>query len=387
MFKSRFAYSCCIVGAAVCWGLTGIFTRTLTGYGFDAEQIQFVRVASTLVFMTIACFVVSVRSFRIKLKDLWVFLGSGLLSVTMFGMAYMNAQQQMSLSLAVVLLYTSPIWVVLLSAVLFKERITGGKIAALVLVAGGAVFTVGLIGGEISATPFGLLLGLISGFGYALYSIFTRFAYNKGYAALTVTFYTFLFSTIATSFFCDVPGLIEKTLHPTAEMLAAGGSTLTIFAWQMGMGALTCFLPYVLYSQGLKDVENGKASILASMEMVVATLISVAIYAEPFTWMNGIGIVLVFAGIVAMNSPSFRRRPKRARTPRVHTDGEQSGGEPVSRAQEQPLQADGEQSGGEHTGGEPVTRAQEALQEQPQLQQEQPQASQSDSQQPGESED
>jgi len=310
MFKSRFAYSCCIVGAAICWGLTGIFTRTLTDYGFSAEQILFARTFSTLVLMVITCLIVSFRSFRIKLKDLWVFLGSGLLSVTMFGTAYMNAQQQMSLSLAVVLLYTSPIWVVLLSAVLFKERITGGKVAALVLVAVGAVFTMGVIGGDVSATPMGILLGLISGFGYALYSIFTRFAYNKGYNALTVNFYTFLFSTIAVAFFCDVPGLIEKTLHPSAAVLAAGGSTPIILAWQIGMGSLTCFLPYVLYCQGLKDVENGKASILASMEMVVATLTSVFVYSEPFTLMNAIGIVLVLAGIVAMNGTHLFRRKK-----------------------------------------------------------------------------
>ena len=109
---------------------------------------MFIRCFLPLVLLGAYMLVFRRQAFKIKLKDLWVFLGAGLLSLTMFGLAYMNAMQEMSLSMAVVLLYTSPIFVILLSAPLFKERITPVKVVALVLVIIGAVFTTGVVTGR-----------------------------------------------------------------------------------------------------------------------------------------------------------------------------------------------------------------------------------------------
>ena len=252
-----------------------------------------------LVLLALYMLVFNRAAFKIKLKDLWCFLGSGLLSLTMFGLAYMSAMQEMSLSMAVVLLYTSPIFVILISAPLFKERITPAKIIALVLVVVGAVCTTGVIMGSLNITAIGLVYGIISGLGYALYSIFSRLAFQRGYKPLTVTFYTFLFSVIALAFLCDpweIPSMI---------------TTPSLVGWIMALGIVTCLIPYLLYTKGLEGIENGTASILATIEMVVATLVSALFFQEPFGLANLIGIVLVFAGIVVMNV----RIPQKASAP------------------------------------------------------------------------
>ena len=124
----------CVAAAATCWGFTGLFNRYLTVLGFTQTQLFFVRCFVPLVVLGLWLLIRDRSAFRIRLRDLWMFLGSGLLSLTMFGLAYFSAMQVMSLSVAVVLLYTSPVWVVLLSAPLFKERITWLKVLALILV-------------------------------------------------------------------------------------------------------------------------------------------------------------------------------------------------------------------------------------------------------------
>lgn len=294
---NRFGYSACVILAGICWGLTGLCNRFITPAGFSQSQIMFVRGFIPLILLAIYMLAFKRDAFKIKLKDLWVFLGSGLLSLTMFGLAYMSAMQEMSLSMAVVLLYTSPIFVILLSAPLFAERITPAKVIAVALVIVGAVCTTGVITGSLTVTTKGLLFGIISGLGYALYSIFSRFAFQRGYSPLTVTFYTFLFSVIALAFLCEpwqIPSLI---------------ATPGIAGWLLALGVVTCLIPYLLYTKGLEGVENGTASILATIEMVVATLVSALFFHEPFGWANLIGIVLVFAGIVIMNV----RKPERAR--------------------------------------------------------------------------
>lgn len=258
---------------------------------------MFVRSFLPLVVLFLYLLVFNRAAFKIKLKDLWCFLGSGLLSLTMFGLAYMNAMQEMSLSMAVVLLYTSPVFVILLSAPLFKERITPAKIVSLVLVIVGAVCTTGVITGSLTITPRGLLFGIISGLGYGLYSIFSRFAFQRGYSSMTVTFYTFLFSSIALTALSEpweIPSLIVSP---------------QIGCWLFALGIVTALVPYLLYTKGLEGVENGTASILATVEMVVATLVSALFFQEPFGLANLIGIVLVFAGIVVMNVRIPRKTP------------------------------------------------------------------------------
>lgn len=286
-----------MVLAGVCWGLTGLCNRFITPAGFSQSQIMFVRSFLPLVVLFLYLLVFNRAAFKIKLKDLWCFLGSGLLSLTMFGLAYMNAMQEMSLSMAVVLLYTSPVFVILLSAPLFKERITPAKIVALVLVIVGAVCTTGVITGSLTITPRGLLFGIISGLGYGLYSIFSRFAFQRGYSSMTVTFYTFLFSSIALTALSEpweIPSLIVSP---------------QIGFWLFALGIVTALVPYLLYTKGLEGVENGTASILATVEMVVATLVSALFFQEPFGLANLIGIVLVFAGIVVMNVRIPRKTP------------------------------------------------------------------------------
>ena len=277
--------------AGICWGLTGGCNRFITAEGFSQNQIMFVRTGVALILMAIILCIKDRAAFRIKLKDVWLFLGSGIASLALFGVSYFQAMQLMSLSAAAVLLYMAPIFVVLMSAIFFKERITAQKVVALVLIVAGAALTTGFVGGgAVQITGTGLVFGLLSAIGYALYSIFSKAALQRGYSANTITFYTFLFCTVAVGILAGVP--------QTLQLVAASKSSIF---WTVCIGVVTCLLPYMLYTRGLQGVENGRASIIASVELIVATLVSVFFFHETFLFVNFIGIVLVFAGIICVN--------------------------------------------------------------------------------------
>ena len=280
----------CVIFAATCWGTTGMANRFLTPLGLSQTQILFIRVFLAAVFLGAFLLVRDRGAFRIHWKDLWLFFGTGVCSLMFFGISYFNAMQEMTLSIAVVLLYTAPIFVVILSAILFKERITAVKVLALALIILGALCTTGLIQGGGAVSVRGLLFGICSGLGYALYSIFSRYALNRGYSSLAISFYTMVFASLGTAFIADLPGL--------AQVAFTDGHGLF---WELYMGLVTCALPYIFYTRGLEGLENGPASIAASWEMVMATLCSVIIFHEPLGWLAALGIVLVLGGIVAMN--------------------------------------------------------------------------------------
>ena len=135
----------------------------------------------------------------------------------------------------------------------------------------------------------GVLLGIMSGLGYALYSIFGRFALQRGYSSNTVSFYTFLFSAAA-----------SLALNATAP-LPAVQATPAVMGWCLFLGIICCLVPYALYTKGLANVENGRASVIASLEVVVASLVSVAVFHEPVSATSVLGVALVITGIVVMN--------------------------------------------------------------------------------------
>ena len=177
---------------------------------------------------------------------------------------------------------------VLLSAVLWKEPVTKRKLLALLLTLVGCALVCGVFSGGLTVTLAGILLGLGAGFFYALYSIFAPCALAH-YSSMTVTVWTFLFA--GTGALALVPG--SKTLGPALSRpdmwLAAAG--LVVFS---------TVLPYVFYTKGLSRVEAGKASIMASLEPVVASLTGILVFGEPVNAATAAGIACVLAGVAIL---------------------------------------------------------------------------------------
>ena len=146
-----------VVLAGIFWGSMGIFVRGLSAYGFSPIQIVSLRMTvAALVFILILLFR-GADDLKIRLRDLPLFLGLGLASVLFFTICYFSAIEMMTLSAAAILLYTSPIWVMLMSLIFFRERLGPEKLLALALAFSGCVLVSGLGGGGLS--PAGLLIG------------------------------------------------------------------------------------------------------------------------------------------------------------------------------------------------------------------------------------
>ena len=279
-----------IILAAILWGTIGIFTRELLGFGFTPIQITGARCAVTAVCMVGFLLLVDREKLKIDLKDIWMFIGTGLLSIVFFNICYFTSIQYLTLSVASVLLYTAPFFVMLMSLFLFHERMTVQKGLALALAFGGCILTAGIIGGDIGTiSTVGILIGLGSGFGYALYTIFGRVALKK-YHPLTITAYTFSVAAIGILPFCNVP-----------EMIGLSVGNLGVLPYILILGIVCTVLPFLLYTKGLQHVEAGKASVMAFVEPMVATLIGIFLFNEQMTLLNITGVVLIFAAIVLLN--------------------------------------------------------------------------------------
>lgn len=277
-----------VLTSATLWGCMGWFARQLNAVSLFAMEVVELRVVVGILCVGTYLALFHREKLRVRLRDLWCFVGTGLCSLLFFSWCYFTGMRHTSLSVMGVLLYTAPVFVMLMSAVLFREKLTAPKVAALLMTVAGCALVSGVLSGE-AISSMGLLLGLCSGFGYALYSIFSRYAIERGYDSWTITFYTFAFCAAAGAFLTDWRAISAAfTAQPPLWGLSAV------------MGVLTAFIPYILYTKGLEGMESSRASILASVEPVVAAIISTAVFHEPMSAPQALGIVFVLGGIVVL---------------------------------------------------------------------------------------
>lgn len=278
-----------IIIAGCLWGIIALFINELNKIGFSSMQCVAIRVfLSAVILLTYLC--IKKRAFLyIKLKDIKYFIGTGILSIVFFNFCYFECIKIIGgAAIPALLLYTAPIFVMIFSCIFFKEKMTVSKIISLIIAFLGLCFVTGCFNKSDSISLVAILLGLGSGLGYALYSIFGKFLVNK-YDILTITTYTFIIATL---------GVIPISNIWTVFYLFVDLKSILL---SLGLAIFCTILPFLFYTKGLNGIEAGKAAILATIEPFMATMIGVLVYNENLSFFKVLGLMLIFLSIVYLN--------------------------------------------------------------------------------------
>ena len=282
-----------VIAAAMLWGTYGSFLTAITARGMNANVVNFLRFASTSLPILAYLLIKDRAALRVKRKDLWLFAANGLASILFFTACYAAAIRETKIATAAALLYTAPAIVLLLSALLFSEKLTPRKIVCVLLSVLGCALVSGLGSGGAALNLRGLLLGLGAGLGYALYSIFSRQIQQKGYSTYTNVCWTFL---IAAAAYLAI-ALGDGT---AAQIVGLPGAALL----SVVCGLFTGLLAYLLYTAGLRELEPSRAAQLATIEPVFAALLGAVLFSQRLSLPELLGVALVVAAVVGMNLPT-----------------------------------------------------------------------------------
>lgn len=283
----------CVLAAGILWGSMGVFVDLLGAFGFTTLQTAFLRIGSAAVLFVVFLLFKDKNLLRIGLRDIPVLFGLGIGCILAMTCVYFLAIRATNYSTAAILLYTAPVMVSVMAAVFFKERFTRRKVIALAAAFIGCVLVSGL-DPQSGVSPQGVLLGLLSGFAYAMYSILCKIALRR-LKPETVSTYAFVFALFGALFACDVPGMAG---HFSAAFAA---SPVPLLLAVLGIGLVTAFLPFLLYSIGLSGLPAGKASILASVEPLVATLFGL-LRGQGLRPEAALGIVCILGAVVLLTT-------------------------------------------------------------------------------------
>ena len=275
-----------IILAGTCWGVISIFINYLSAAGLGEMQISFLRQFFAVLVFALIILARDRSKFRMPLKDLGLIVLVGFINGVLFNFLYFYTIIHSRASIAVVLLYTSPVFVIILARLFFGEKITRNKAIALVLTVVGCVFVTGVLGEGYMPPPAAILTGVLTGLAYALNNILTSAAVKKN-DPLTVTMYTLLFSFLF---------LIPFSKPGSLAALCRANPMILPVAFLMCL--VTAVLAQYFFSVGLGLIESGKAAIYGATEPIVGSLVGILIFHEESNLMKIAGIIMVIAAIV-----------------------------------------------------------------------------------------
>lgn len=259
----------------------------------DNSTILFSRAAIASVLIFAAVMFYNPGLLKIRIKDFGLFLACGLLGMLGMSLCYNEAVNRLPLSLAAVLLALTPAFVIIMAAVIFKEKITVKKTVCMILALLGCILASGLLEGLDTAniSGIGLVMGLASAVFYALYSIFSKLAADRGYSTYTIIFYSLLCIAVVLLPFSDKGVIVDFVKAKPAFHLMI----------MVGQALCTSMLPYILYTVALMYTEAGMVSILASgAEPVAAVCFGVIFYGEIPTLPTILGMAVTIAALAAL---------------------------------------------------------------------------------------
>lgn len=276
-----------VVLAALLWSTIGLFMRTLHDwYGLPALVLAFLRAGVS--FVIIFSLLILLRRdllFLTRTSLAWLML-YGVLGVGAFYFVYTQAIIITNVTTAVVLLYTAPAFVALMAWRVWGEPLTGHKLVAIGLAfAGCALVARAYDLTQLRLNGVGILFGLGAGFTYALFTMFSK-AGMKQFSTWTLMTYELLFGALFLLPFQNVHDLAIVIQQPTAWIFLLGlvfGPTL---------GAITAF------NLGVREVPASNASVVATIEPVMASLLAFVVLGERLDVWQILGGAMVTAGAV-----------------------------------------------------------------------------------------
>jgi DME family drug/metabolite transporter len=270
-----------IISAAVFWGLIGIFSSLAFSQGVGPMEVAFWR--ALLTWLCFGTHAVIRKETSIDKKDFPLFVIFALFGISLFYISYQFAVKTAGAAFASVLLYTAPAWVVVCSYFVYKEKLTLIKSIAVGLVIVG-VFLISKTGGNTQSTTsigmLAILSGLISGFCYSLYYTIGKYFSTK-YSSSNLFLWVLPIGALGILPFVN---FVDKTPLAWVALIS--------------VSFVSTFLANFCYYQGLKYLEAGKASIVATLEPVVAALTAYVFLGEYFTFTGYIGAILILFAVI-----------------------------------------------------------------------------------------
>ncbi len=298
------------LASAATLSTTAVFIRYLTEtYQMPPLLLAFWRAVFVVITLVMVFGLLRRRLLRTPRRHLLYLAAYGLI------LACFNSLWTLSVALngaavATVLVYCSAAFTALLGWWLLKERLDWVKLVAVALCLGGCVLVAdafSLAAWAVNLT--GIVTGILSGLGYAAYSLMGRSAAQRGLNPWTTLLYTFVFAALFLLLVNLLPGeaVLGTAIHPADFFILDG-------AW-VGWGVLVLLAAgptvagFGLYNVSLSLLPSSVANLILTLEPVFTAVLAYGLLGERLTDVQLAGSVLILSGVVWLRVQNGRKQP------------------------------------------------------------------------------
>jgi drug/metabolite transporter (DMT)-like permease len=266
--------------SAASFGTLAIFGRYAYTDGMDTFTVLFLRFTISASIMT---FILLLRKEpfphgRILLQ----LIGMGALGYVGQSFMYLTAINYASAGLVALLLYLYPFFVMILSAIVFREHITRLKVIALILALVGTALTVDPNGGQL----IGVLMAVTAA---AIYSVYIIVGTNVMKHVSSVQSSTIIFASAGFVF-----GILTAIKGPHLPTSNAGWFAMS------GIVLIATIIPVVTFLAGLEMIGPTNAAMLSTLEPVVTVLLAAWLFQEKLNTISLLGGGLILVAVILL---------------------------------------------------------------------------------------
>ena len=170
----------------------------------------------------------------------------------------------------------------------------------------GCVFVTGILTEGIGQISFvGVLMGLASGFCFALYSIFGSIVMKK-YDAWSVATYNFMFALLVTSFLVDIPQTMNKVFE-----------NIDVLLLNLYFAVFCGTIANLIYVKSLEYIEASKAAMITTIEPLTTCVAGVIFFHEDMGIIKFLGVVLILMAVIVLNYTASEKKKKKTAARKV----------------------------------------------------------------------
>ncbi|MGE5541967.1 MAG: DMT family transporter [Bacillota bacterium] len=279
------------LAAGSTWATTGLFVRYLQSGGMDGLSILTWRslISSHVILLALLFF--NRELLMIRKEDRLTVGVAGMTSLVLCQLTFFYAMTHTRVAIAVILNYTAPLWVTIISRVYLGEPVTRRKALALLVSAMGLVLVLGLYDPSsisIGSVP-AMVMALASGFFYGIQTLLAKRLVAR-YHPLTVNGWTGFVGgwVLLAMAYLTLPGVAAP---PREAALAMG-----LFAAGPGITG------FYMFARSLSLIPATHASIAATVEPVVAAILGFLVLGESLSGLQVAGMAMVLGAIVLVTT-------------------------------------------------------------------------------------
>ncbi|OFZ13301.1 MAG: hypothetical protein A2X86_16255 [Bdellovibrionales bacterium GWA2_49_15] len=278
-----------VILAGVCFGFLGIFGKS--AYAHDVSPLELLGLrflTSGLLLTVIIALVYGPSTLKLSYKNILLCSFLGIFGYALFSSFYFYAIKGLSISLAVLLLYTFPVWVAIGARIFFGEKIPEGRKFTIPLAMLGITL---LVWGEFSIRSYyALAYGLGSAIFYAIYILISSRWLVQIKPLVSVAYIQLSAGVILCLLGLENYSrgmLVYKQIWPII----------------LGMAIICSISAMTLFQSGLQKLKSWEASILSTSEPLVGISLAVLLLGEKLTLLQIVGGVLVITAFVLISIP------------------------------------------------------------------------------------